>query len=109
MKQAAEDNKIYIVRDVYDGAMYSDVVVVPHSQIDNVEIINWKFVGDKEFYYETLDEFFGGYEEEYDEEGDLMEPYISRGMINSFINMTGGELDYILSIPVFKEYYESKD
>lgn len=79
MKQAAEDDKIYIVENVYDGSMYSDIVVVPHSQIDNVEIVGWKFVGDKEFYFEVLDEFFGGDEEEYDEEGNLMEPYIGQG------------------------------
>jgi len=113
MKNAVKDNKVYIVRDVYDGSMYSDIVVVPHSQIDNVDIINWKFVGDKEFYFEVLDEFFGGDmspddEESYDDEGNLMEPYIDQEMINSFIRMTGGELDYILSIPVFKEYYDSK-
>jgi len=108
MDKAVEDNRIYIVRDVYDGAMYSDIVVVPHSQINNIEIVNWKFVGDKEFYYEQLDSFFGGDEEEYDEESNLMEPYIGQDMINSFINMTGVELDYLLSIPIFKEYYDSK-
>lgn len=108
MKKAVEDNKIYIVRNVYDGAMYSDIVVVPHSQIDYVEIVGWKFVGDKEIYYEQLDNFFGGDEEEYDEEGNSVEPYIAQGMIDSFINMTGGELDYLLSIPIFKEYYDSK-
>jgi hypothetical protein len=113
MKQASEDNKIYIVRDVFDGAMYSDIVVVPHSQIYNIDIINWKFIGDKESYFESLDEFFGGDidpndEDSYDDEGNLMEPYIDQGIINSFVEMTGGGLDYLLSIPIFKEYYESK-
>lgn len=113
MKKAVEDDKIYIVRDVHDGAVYSDIVVVPHSQINNVNIVKWIFIGDKEIYFESLDEFFGGDmdpddEESYDDEGNLMEPYIDQGMINSFIRMTGGELDLILSIPIFKEYYESK-
>lgn len=113
MKKAVEDDKIYIVRDVFDGAMHSDIVVVPHSEIDKVDIVEWEFVGDKEFYFEVLDEFFGGDmdpddEESYDDEGNLMEPYIDQGMIRSFVNMTGGDMDYLLSIPVFREYYESK-
>jgi len=113
MKRALEDNKIYIVREVVDGATYSDIVVVPNNQIDNVEILNWTFVGDKESYFESLDDFFGGDmdpndEDSYDDEGNLMEPYIDKEMIASFIEITGGELDYLLSIPVFREYYNSK-
>lgn len=113
MNRAIEDNKIYIVRDVLDGAVYSDIVVVPHSQINNVKILNWKFVGDKDFYFESLDEFFGGKmdlndEESFDDNGNLMEPYVDKDIISSFFEITGGDLNYLLSIPIFKEYYDSK-
>lgn len=113
MKKAYEDDNIYIVRDVLDGSMHSDIVVVPYNQINNIQIVNWTFVGDKEAYFESLDEFFGGDidpndEESYDDDGNIMEPYIDQSMIASFINMTGGGLDYLLTIPIFKEYYNSK-
>ena len=113
MKKAAEDNKIYIVRDVFDGATYSNIVVVPHSQIDNVQIVNWTFVGDKEFYFEVLDEFFGedldpDDEENYDDDGNFMDSYITKDTISSFINMVDNDMEYLLKIPVFKEYYDSK-
>lgn len=113
MKKAYEDDNIYIVRDVLDGSMHSDIVVVPYNKINNIQIVNWTFVGDKEVYFESLDEFFGGDmdpndEESYDDDGNMMEPYIDQSMIASFINMTGGGLYYLLTIPIFKEYYNSK-
>ena len=58
-------------------------------------------MSEKEFYYEQLDNFFGGEEEE-------EEPYINQDIIESMISMTGEGLEYLLSIPIFNEYYNSK-
>jgi len=114
MKQAVQDGKNYIIEDVLDGAMVSDVVVVPHNNLNDVTILEWIFTGEKEWYFESLDQFFGGDmdpddEESYDDDGNLMEPYIDQGTISSFIRMTGGGLDFLLTIPIFKEYYESRN
>ena len=114
MKRAAELNTPLKLIDVLDGHSHSDIVVVPNSCIDTVQIVGWEFVGDKEFYFESLDEFFFGEqldtdnEDNYDEDGNFMEPYDLQSTIDSFINMTGGGLDYLLRQSVFKEYYNSK-
>lgn len=100
LRQAVVDNKIYIVEDVLDGAVFSDVVIVPYSELNNVEIIGWEFVGDKEFYFSQLDELFGMDEED---------SFITKDMINEFCQMTETNLNFLLSIDVFKEYYLSKN
>jgi len=99
MQLAIKDKKSYVVSDVLDGSHYSNIAVVPISNLKNVVIMDWVFIGDKDFYYSSLDEFFGGDEED---------KFISRSIIDSFINMTGGGLDYLLKVPVFKSYYFSK-
>jgi hypothetical protein len=98
MKLAINDGVSYIIPDTLDGSHYSDVAVVPISNLNDVDIIQWIFVGDEEFYYESLDNFFGGDDE-----------FVSQRTIESFIEMTGGGLDYLLDIPVFNNYYNSKE
>src|ERR1044072_2158318 len=88
MKQAVQDKKIYLISDTYDGAMYSDIVVVPASLVGNVTIVDWTFVGDEQDYFEYLDRYFtmGNDEEE--------ENFITQDYISSIMAMTGGGLDY---------------
>lgn len=100
LKKAIEDGKNYFIPDVHDGAIYSDVVVVPNSNLDDIIITKWNFIGDKEDYFEKLDQIFGDAEDE--------ENYITKDMINDIIDMTGDSLDYLLKIPIFREYYETK-
>ena len=102
LKQAIINKNNYIIKDTLDGSMYSNIAVVPHSNLIDVIIQDWIFVGDKEYYFNALDEMFGG-----DEEDDGI-IYVTQWIINSFFNMTGGGLDYVLTIPIFKEYYDTK-
>lgn len=99
LKQANLDNKIYLIEDILDGAVFSNIVVVPYSQINNVNIIEWEFIGDKEFYFEQLDKLFG-----MDEEN-----YITQDSIREFCEMTETNLNFLLSVDVFQEYYNSKN
>ena len=104
LKKAVEDNKIYMVPEVIDGSEYSNVVVVPHKLLNRyVDIVDWHFVGDEEFYKEVLTEQFGDPEEDEDSEY-----YISKNIFDSFFNIVGLDKDYIMrEVPVFKEYYNS--
>ncbi len=97
LQQAIKDNKIYLVEDVLDGSAFSDVVVVPASQLNNVQINHWEFVGDEESYFETLDEYFNSEDD-----------FINQDMISDLFEMTGGGLDYALANPIFKKYFDSK-
>jgi len=102
MKQAILDKKNYVTVNVLDGSMHSNIAVVPHSNLNDIKILDWVFVSDKEFYFEALDSMFGGEEEE---DGTI---YVSQWIIQEFFNMTGGGLDYALNIPIFNEYFNSK-
>ena len=103
MKQAIIDKKNYVIIDTLDGSMHSNIAVVPHSNLNDIKILDWEFVSDKEFYFEALDSMFGG-----DEEGEDGTIYVSQWIIQEFFNMTGGGLDYALRIPIFNEYFNSK-
>lgn len=87
------------IEDVLDGSVYSDIVVVPENALSTITILEWLFVGDKEFCFEFLDEFF-----DFDENDE--ESYISTDVIDSMINLTGGELNNLLQQDVFREYYK---
>lgn len=100
MKLAIQNNQTYIIHDILDGAKHSDIVVVPFSCINDIKIVNWIFVGDEDSYFKYMDEQFIH---------DPEDTHISKGLIDSIINMTGGELDYLLNIPIFRKYYESKE
>lgn len=91
-----KDNRNYLVKEVLDGAVMSDVVVVPMYNLNNIKILEWIFVGDEEFYFEQLDQMF-------DEEG-----IVNQDMISDIISMIDMDINFLLSIPIFKKYYDSK-
>lgn len=97
LKQAKEDHAIYLIEYVVDGHLPSDIIVVPDSMLSHVEIIRWDFVGDKETTFEGWDEMF-------DSEGEDIDQY----RIDDVLEMMNVELDYLMTIPLFREYYESK-
>ena len=66
LKQAILDNNIYLIEDVLDGAVFSNIVVVPSNRVDEIFITDWIFIGDKEFYFNQLDELFGMDEDDVD-------------------------------------------
>lgn len=98
MKQAIVDRKNYLSVDVLDGAFFSDVAVVPSSNINSIHIVNWEFVGDQESYFEYLDEIFGGDDDD----------YVNQDMINDTLSMIEMDINYLLKIPIFKNYFDSK-
>jgi len=104
MKQAIVDKKIYIIPNILDGAAMSDIVIVPSILIDNVSIINWKFVGEEQFYFDYLDEYFT-----IGNDGEEDENFITQDSISGLFSMTGGGLEYALQIPIFRKYFDSKD
>jgi hypothetical protein len=104
MKQAVQDKKIYLISDYLDGAVHSDIVIVPASLINDVTITNWTFVGHEESYFEYMDKYFTMGNDEEDEDYGITQDYIS-----SIMAMTGGGLDYALQVPMFRKYFESKE
>lgn len=97
LSQGNKDNKIYMVSDVFDGSMHSDVVVVPIKKVQNIVILDWLFVGDEDFYFNKLDEMIGGEDD-----------YVSKDSINEFCSMVELNLEYLLKIPIWLKYYNSK-
>lgn len=100
MKKAIEDGRNYLIEDVLDGSHFSDIVVVPSTKVDDVQIEEWYFIGDKDFLYGKYDEFFGA-----DEDDDV----VTQDMILETLSLIGADFDYLMNIPVFSEYYESKE
>lgn len=105
LKQAIQDKKIYQINDVLDGGAWSNIVVVPMSLINNIKIVKWDFISEEEFYFQHLDEMFAYDNEEESEDGKLL---VTQQMIKSFLSMLHEDLNYLLTIPVFKKYYTSK-
>ena len=97
MAKAAQDNSIYKIGDYLDGSHYSDIIVVPRSRLSDVEIKEWIFVGDEESYFKHLDKLFG-----------VEDGYIDTDSIESTLEMIDADINYLLKIPVFKKYYESR-
>ena len=60
LKKAIENDEIYYIKDYLDGAVFSDITVVPKNKIDNIKILEWIFVGDEEWLFKRYDDFFGG-------------------------------------------------
>lgn len=98
LQQAIVDKKNYVVEDVLDGAIHSDIAVVPMSNLNDVKITGWEFVGDEESYFETLDRVFANDEDN----------YVNQDMIIDTLNMIEMNPNYLLNIPIFKAYYDSK-
>lgn len=97
MKRAVSDGSNYIIRDILDGWTYSDIVLVPMSNVDDISILEWIFVGDKEVYHTALTEFFF--------RNDL--DYASKDEVADVLGMIELRLEDQLKIPEFKEWYDS--
>jgi hypothetical protein len=114
IKIALKNKKNYIIEDILDGAYFSDIVVVPKNNLDTINIVKWEFIGGEETLFEQYDNFFGGNindkddEDNYDDEGNFMEQFITTDMIDDTLDMIGIDINYLLSIPVFKKYYLGK-
>ena len=94
---AYQNKKNYLIEDVLDGAVFSDIIVVPKNNLESVDIIEWQFVGDKEFLFEKWDETFG------DDEG-----FTTSDMIDDTLELVNIDINFLLKIPVFSEYYQTK-
>lgn len=97
MKQAVKDHAIYLLEDVVDGHIPSDVIVVPASEIHNIEIVDWEFVGDEDTIFDDYDELFGS-------EGDSPD----QDDISDILEMMGKDIDYLMTVPIFRKYYNSR-
>lgn len=98
LKKGIVDQKNYIIDDTLDGAIYSDIAVIPMSNLKDVQITSWEFVGDQDSYFETLDRIFGGDEDD----------YVNQDMIADTLSMIEMNINSMLNIPIFKSYYDSK-
>jgi len=104
LRAALENNEIYQIDDYLDGAIFSDIIVVPKNRITDIKILEWIFVGDEEWLFKKYDDFFGG-----DPDEDTGEVFVNQDLIDSMLNMIDVDVNYLLNIPVFKKYYDSKD
>jgi hypothetical protein len=97
MGRSIKDKKNYVLRDVLDGAAFSDIASVPMSNLKDIKILGWVFVGDETSLFEKYDEIFEseGYE-------------ASKEEIDDFFEMVGIDRQYLMNIPVFRKYYNTK-
>jgi hypothetical protein len=114
LRMAIESSQNLKLEDVLDGSMYSDIVVVPTSNVDDIEIIEWIFVGDKEFYFDQLDKLFFNLddydpedEDNIDDDGNVMPPYIDTYQIDSLLGQMELNVKSMMSVPIFNEYYNT--
>lgn len=98
LRTAISNNEIYKIDNILDGAYLSDIIVVPFNLINNVKILKWKFVGDEESLFKKYDEMFGA------DDG-----IIIPDMIDDVLDVINLDLNYLLTIPIFKKYYKSKE
>ena len=87
----------YIVEDILDGAVFSDIIIVPKNNLDTINIIEWEFVGGEETIFEKWDETFG------DEDG-----FVNTDMIDDMLEMINLDVNFLIKIPIFRKYYEGK-
>lgn len=106
MAKAKEDHAVYVVRNVIDGAVPSDVFVVPTSRASSVSITGWELSSaySEGQYFDALDELFGAEE---DEDGN--EQPVTKGTVEHLVRSMEMDMKYLLSFPPFKKYYDSKD
>lgn len=103
MNMAADNNTIYKIDDILDGSHFSDIIIVPSNMIDNIKVISWEFVGEESWLFEKYDTMFGDMDE------DTGELYVSKDSVSDVLGMLDIDLDYLLSVPVFDEYYKQLD
>lgn len=104
LEKAYEDGKNYLINDYLDGAYYSDIVVVPKQNLNDIQILDWIFIGDKNTIFEEWDMFFGG-----DEDEEYGGYYVNHDIIESLLHIIKVDLSMLLNIPIFKEYWDSKE
>ena len=63
-----------------------------------IEILEWIYVGEEQYYYDKLDSIIG----------DTEDNFVSKDMLDDFIESIDLNIDYLLTIPIFKKYYDSK-
>lgn len=95
---ALKNNENYIIEDVLDGSVFSDIIVVSKNNLDTINIIEWEFIGDEETIFEKWDEFFG------DEDG----VFVNSDMIDEVLDMINIDINFLIKIPVFRKYYEGR-
>lgn len=102
MARSKTDGQTYFLNDYLDGGRWSDTIVtVPLNKLSTVKILEWIFVGgDEEFYFKHLDEMFGMGEDD---------TLVNQDYIQSYCAMTETNLDFLLTIDIFKKYYDSKE
>lgn len=100
LDSAFENKENYMVENVLDGAYYSDVVVVPKNNLDTIKIVEWRFEGDEESLFEAYDKLFGGNDEDTD--------WINQDTIKEVVGLLDLDLNYLLRVPIFKKYFNSK-
>lgn len=86
----------YIIDDVLDGAVFSDIIIVPKNNLDTITILEWEFIGDQETIFEKWNELFG------DDDG-----YVNTDMINDILEILNIDVNFLLNIPIFKQYYNN--
>jgi 8-oxo-dGTP pyrophosphatase MutT (NUDIX family) len=95
---ALKNKENYIIKDVLDGSVFSDVIVVPETNLDTINIMEWEFIGDEDDVFEKWDDLFGG--------GD---GFVNSDMINDVLKMINIDIDFLINIPIFKKYYDEKN
>lgn len=114
LKLGLKNKENYIIEDVLDGAYFSNIVVVPKNNLNTISIVKWEFIGDEETLFEQYDNFFGGNindtddEDNYDDDGNFMKQFITTDIIDDTLDIIRIDVNYLLSIPIFRKYYESK-
>lgn len=106
--RAKEDSETYMIKDIYDGGAYSDIVFVPISKLNNITILNWELVpGTEDDWIESLIQNNSYYDtdEDGDETDDLIPP--TQDYVDQMIRMTGGGRDYLMKFKPFKKWYNS--
>lgn len=91
MDSAYSGGRNLLIKDILDGGVYSDVAVVPKNNLRTIHILEWVFVGDKESLYERWDEIF------HDR---------SKESIDETLDMLDIDVEWLLGVDVFREYYD---
>lgn len=95
MKIASTDRKNYVLQDVVDGDRISDIAIVPMSNLRDINILRWEFVGDYDSWKESMDEIVFQGEDPWDNPS---------GLIEDVVEMMGGDFRRLMKIPEFKKY-----
>ncbi len=87
----------YIIEDILDGCIISDIIVVPKNNLNSIKIIEWEFIGDEEQIFNKWNYIFG------DEDG-----FVNSDMIEDILEIINIDINFLIKIPIFKKYFNSK-